>query len=466
MKEVLLSSGERVTIDTSYAIVQRENGQLWMTLGSPTEPKGILVKENDEWTQYTTENSNLPSCFLQELTLDGKGGLWIGGKNGLVYVDSQNKWTTYTEKEGLLPYSVDALATDDNGGLWIGYYPDLVENQGGTIVYKGGYQYLHPDGSIDTYEGFDETNFNSNWVRSISIDSDGGVWIVRSGTAPGFTQGEIDYIKNGTRTVYQSKDLYPGITEDDDIRLLLTDKNNQAVFYLATLKSGVIKSKGIGNIIEKYNDKTVFDSNQWNNVYLMDWWQENLMIGTNGGAAVQMNRANVKDIQEHWAKNEIEKIIALGYIEESQGNFRPDASITRGEFIALMVRVLGLDTHTNKTEFKDVSLDDGFAPSIAAAVEEGLIKGYGDGTFKPESFITREEIALILSKVLDLQLSEEETLKTLRDFEDNISPWAKTNVAKVIKSGLLKGFPDGSFKGNNEVTRAQVTTILLRLLSN
>jgi len=466
MSEIILSSGETVEVDTSYAIVQRENGQLWMTLGSPTEPKGILVKEEDEWTQYTTENSNLPSCFLQELELDGKGGLWIGGKNGLVYVDSENKWTTYTEKEGLLPYSVDALATDDAGGLWIGYYPDLVENEEGTMTYNGGYQYRHPDGTIDTYEGFDQTNFNINWVRSISIDSEGGVWIVRSGTAPGFTHGEIDYIKDGSRTVYQSEDLYPEITEADDIRFLLADKKNKEVFYLATLKSGVLKSKGIGNIIEKYNSNTVFDSNQWNNVYLMDWSKNNLMVGTNGGAAVQISRADVKDIEKHWAENEIQKMMALGFIEENQGKFRPEDAITRGEFIALMARVLGLETNTKKTEFRDVSSADWFAPYIATAVQEGYIKGYGDGTFKPEKAITREEIAFVLSNIIDLQLSEVQALDILKSFEDNISTWAKASVAKVVQSGLLKGFPDGSFKGDKKITRAESAVILLRLLSN
>jgi hypothetical protein len=466
IKEVTLLSGEKVSVDTSYAIVQRENGELWMTLGSPTEPKGILVKDGNEWSQYTTDNSLLPSCFVQELELDGKGGLWIGAKNGAVYIDSEDNWTLYTEAEGLLPYSVDALEPDGEGGVWLGYYPDIVKNNDGTSSYIGGYQHLHSDGSIDTYEGFDETNFNLNWVRSISMDSDGGVWIVRSGNAPGFGHGEIDYIKNDEITVYKAEDLYPDISEDDDIRLLVTDKKDKDVFYIGTLRSGVVKSEGIGNITEKYNGSTVFNTNQWNNAYFIDWSEDNLMIGTNGGGAVQANRSTFQDVKSHWSENEVEKMITLGYIKGSNGQFRPDDSITRGEFVALMVRVLGLETNPDETDFNDVSSDDWFAPYISSAVSQGIIKGYDDGTFKPQNPITREEISSLLSSIIDLKLSEEEVEEILSEFKDQVSPWARPYVAKTVKSGLLKGFPDNSFKGSSEATRAQSAVMLLRFLSN
>jgi hypothetical protein len=466
IKEVTLSTGETVEVDTSYAIVQRENGQLWITLGSPTEPKGILVKEGNNWSQYTTDNSDLPSCFVQELELDGNGGLWIGSKNGVVYVDSVENWTLYTEKEGLLPYSVDALEPDGQGGVWIGYYPNLVENNDGTTSYIGGYQHMHSDGSIDTYQGFDKSNFNINWVRSISMDSEGGVWIVRSGNAPGFGHGEIDYIKNDERTVYKTEDLYPDIKEDDDIRLLLTDKNNKDVFYIATLRSGVIKSEGVGNISEKYNGSTVFTSNQWNNAYFIDWSDDNLMIGTNGGAAVQANRSTFDDIKSHWAENEVEKMTTLGYLKGSDGNFRPDESITRAEFVTLMVRILGLKTDKSETGFTDVSSDDWFAPYISSAVSQKIVKGYDDGSFKPNNPITREEISSLLSTVLDLELSEKDTEKLLEKFNDKVSPWAETYVAKSVEAGLLNGFPDGTFKGSTNATRAQSAVMLLRFLSN
>lgn len=298
------------------------------------------------------------------------------------------------------------------------------------------------------------------------MDSDGGVWIVRSGNAPGFGHGEIDYIKNDEITVYKAEDLYPDISEDDDIRLLVTDKKDKDVFYIGTLRSGVVKSEGIGNITEKYNGSTVFNTNQWNNAYFIDWSEDNLMIGTNGGGAVQANRSTFQDVKSHWSENEVEKMITLGYIKGSNGQFRPDDSITRGEFVALMVRVLGLETNPDETDFNDVSSDDWFAPYISSAVSQGIIKGYDDGTFKPQNPITREEISSLLSSIIDLKLSEEEVEEILSEFKDQVSPWARPYVAKTVKSGLLKGFPDNSFKGSSEATRAQSAVMLLRFLSN
>lgn len=298
------------------------------------------------------------------------------------------------------------------------------------------------------------------------MDSDGGVWIVRSGNAPGFSHGEIDYIKNDERTVYKAEDLFPDISEYDDIRLLITDKQDKDVFYIATLRSGVLKSEGIGNIREKYNGSTVFTSNQWNNAYFIGWSYNNLMIGTNGGAAVEANRSTFDDVKSHWAENEVEKMATLGYLKGSQGNFRPDDSITRAEFVTLMVRLLGLETHGSETGFSDVYSGDWFAPYISSAVSEGIIKGYDDGTFKPENPITREEISSLLSSILDIQLSEEEVEEILVDFKDEVSPWAKPYVAQTVKSGLLKGFPDNSFKGITNATRAQSAVMLLRFLSN
>ena len=72
----------------------------------------------------------------------------------------------------------------------------------------------------------------------------------------------------------------------------------------------------------------------------------------------------------------------------------------------------------------------------------------------------------VLSSIIDLKLSEEEVEEILSEFKDQVSPWARPYVAKTVKSGLLKGFSDNSFKGSSEATRAQSAVVLLRFLSN
>ena len=464
IKEITTQNAGTVKVDTCYAIAQRENGELWITLGGALTPQGILVKAGETWKLLNTENSLLPACFVQELELDGKDGLWIGTQNGTAYVDKDDKWTVYTHNEGLLPYSVDAIEPDGKGGAWIGYYPG-VEGDEENPIYIGGYQHIAADGTITTYEGFDKTNFNLNWVRSISMDDKGGVWVVRSGNAPGFGKGEIDYILNGKRTVYTAKELYPSITEEDDIRLVLADKENEGTLYIATLASGVIKTEGIGKVTERIDTSNQFPSKQWNNVYFIDWDNDNLFVGTNGGAAVYSDAKTFGDVKSHWAKREIREMATMNYINGSNEKFRPEDDITRAEFVSIMVRILGFDvTETGEAPFSDVKPTDWFAQDIALAAKKGLIKGYENDIFKPNSPITRQEIGAILGTILDEKLTDDQIKSILSNYDDNVQKWARPSVAAAIKAEIIQGFPNNIFGGQLNATRAEATVMLLRFL--
>lgn len=464
IKEIKTENAGTVKVDTCYAIAERENGELWITLGGAVTPQGILVRRNGEWNLLNTDNSLLPANFVQELELDGQGGLWIGTQNGAVYVDKNDKWTVYTEAEGLLPYSVDAMEPDGKGGVWIGYYPGT-EGDEENPVYIGGYQYIGKDGSITTYEGFDKTNFNVNWVRSISIDSKGGVWVVRSGNAPGFGHGEIDYIIDGKRKVYTSKELYPSITEEDDIRFVLVDKESEGTIYIGTTASGVLKSDGIGNIIEKIDGSNQFPTKQWNNVYFMDLNNGNLFIGTNGGGAVYSQKKTFEDIESHWAKREIEEMATMGYINGSYGKYRPEDNITRAEFVSILIRILGVDnSQFGNIPFNDIKLTDWFMEDIVLARKMGLVEGYGDGSFKPDSPIKRQEIGAILGNILDEKLTDEQAEDILSTFQDKVTEWAKLAVASTVKAKIINGFPNDTFGGELNTTRAEAAVMLLRFL--
>lgn len=464
IKEIETENAGLVKVDTTYAIVQRENGELWMTLGSPINPQGILVKADGIWKLLNTDNSLLPGLFAQELELDGNGGLWIGTQSGAVHVDKDDNWTIYTSNQGLLPYSVDAIEPDGQGGVWIGYYP-ATEGDDENPIYKGGYQHLSADGKITTYEGFNDSNFNLNWVRSISLDSKGGVWVVRSGNAPGLGQGEMDYIIDGERTVYQAKDLYPSISDGDDIRLVMIDREDEDAMYIATLTSGLLKAEAVGNVTEIFDATTQFPTRQWNNVYFMDIAEEGLLIGTNGGAAVYAQAKTFKDISTHWAKNDIEMMATMGYIKGSDGQYHPDNNITRAEFVVMMVRILGLSSRDGTIlPFTDIRQTDWFAGELAAAVGNGLIEGYSDSTFRPNAYINRNEIGNIIGNLLDSNLTSLQATEALKEFTDDIPQWARDKVAATVNAGIVKGFPDKTFGGSHNATRGQAATILLRFL--
>jgi hypothetical protein len=466
INSVNTAGGEMVKVDTSYAIVQRDNGQLWIANGGPTEPRGILVLQDDQWTSLTKESTGLPACFVQELEDDGKGGIWIGTQNGLAHVDSQDNWKIYTQEEGLLPYSVDALEPDGKGGVWIGYYPDTAGTDENP-EYLGGYQHLSSEGELTTYEGFDSSNFNINWVRRISMDVDGGVWITRSGNAPGFSKGEADYIKDGERTVYTAMDLYPGLREDSDIRMIIADENGSGVIYIATKGQGVVRADLEKGQFESYSSDSVFPSRQWDDVYFVDCEDDVLMVGSNGGAALRLEHEEFQDSSSHWAREHISKMSAMGYVKGDGDAFRPNDSITRAEFVTLVTRIIGADIRDGMDNpFTDIGDQSWYRDNVLAAADLGIVGGYPDGSFRPDGQITRAEIAAILGKLYQEEIPKEDIDSILSGYSDSIPRWAWESVAKVTDHEIIKGFPDGSFGGARPATRAEAAVMLYRYLKD
>ncbi len=461
-KEIITEKGEAVKVDTSYAIVQRENGELWMAIGGPETPKGILVKKDNMWNLINTTNSKLPSDFVQEIEHDGNGGLWIGTGLGAVHVDKDENWTVYDKTTGLLLDSIDAIELDRKGGVWLGFFVEA-NGEGTDMVCKGAYQHIDSDGKITTYTNFENKSYGGNWVRSISMDDKGGVWVTRSGNYTGQGHGEVDYVLDGVRTVYTAEQLYPGISTDDDIRFVHVSKDGK--LYISTKLSGVLVCDKIGEVSEKINSTTVFPNKKWDNIYYLKEVDGKTVVGSNGGLAVLKEAKTFNDIRSHWAKGDLEKMSAFGYINGNNNEFRPNDNITRAEFISLAARVFDLKT-TNNSElvFKDVKSSDWFFKDILLAVENGVVKGYEDGSFNPNGYITREEISSIIATQINQKLTADEIKDLLSSYSDNVSLWAQSSVALTTKAEIIKGLPNNVFGGKEKATRAQAAVMLLRFL--
>lgn len=201
-------------------------------------------------------------------------------------------------------------------------------------------------------------------------------------------------------------------------------------------------------------------------------WTDCIVVGTGDYEEplmkdVRTGESDFKDIENHWAKNEIMRMVSKGYANGNDGMFRPDDNITRAEFVSMAARVLGLDTsRTFNVTFKDVKSSDWFYGSVYAAAKNGMIKGYEDGSFKPNSPISRQEISYIMGNLLKESASEEEAEKILSQFSDEISDWAKVKVASVVKAEIIKGLPGNLFGGSQNATRAQAAVMFLRYLEN
>lgn len=169
--------------------------------------------------------------------------------------------------------------------------------------------------------------------------------------------------------------------------------------------------------------------------------------------------ADLTDTQGHWAEAEIEGLVDEGIVKGYQdGSFRPDAPITRAEFVTLLNRAAGAEPAGETASFADVTPRDWFANDVALAAATRTVNGFQDGTFRPQQPITRQEAAVLLARVLDL------TSEAGPTFADSaaIPAWAAPGVAAVASAGFMKGYPDATFGGEKPITRAEAATLLQR----
>jgi len=182
-----------------------------------------------------------------------------------------------------------------------------------------------------------------------------------------------------------------------------------------------------------------------------------LGIFSPGFASEVQSPLELKDISDHWAKDTITKWLNEGFITGySDGTFRPDNSITRAEFMALVNRAFGFSEKA-AIRFSDVSANDWFHDEIAKAVKAGYISGYQDGTVKPNQAISRQEAAIALCKALNLELQN--NVNQFTD-KDSIPSWSRPYIGALAAKGYMGGYPDGSFRPERQITRAETVTML------
>ncbi|MDK8180189.1 polysaccharide lyase family 8 super-sandwich domain-containing protein [Paenibacillus sp. UMB4589-SE434] len=176
-------------------------------------------------------------------------------------------------------------------------------------------------------------------------------------------------------------------------------------------------------------------------------------------------KVDLSDITDHWAKAAIEKSVELGFVKGYEnGTFRPNGTITRGEISTMLARALKLEQVHTAFGFVDESQTPVWAqPFIQALAKAGYISGYEDGTFRANKEMTRSELVVMIVRARGLEVHPNVTLTF--DDADQIPVWAKPYVAAAAKAGLIKGNGDGKFNPNVSTTRAEAVTLILRMLN-
>ena len=148
----------------------------------------------------------------------------------------------------------------------------------------------------------------------------------------------------------------------------------------------------------------------------------------------------------------------MGYPD---GTVQPEGEITRAEACTIFFRLLtdsSRDYYFARTnDYSDVNRGDWFNNAISTLSNAGIVTGYNDGTFRPNQPITRGEMAKIIANFANLN-------KGTKSFTDLSGHWSKTYVELAAGNGWIAGYPDGSFRPDQKITRAETVTMINRVL--
>ncbi len=268
----------------------------------------------------------------------------------------------------------------------------------------------------------------------------------------------------GKRPVYDFKASYKNGSKNKNVTnfgsgmvyasIPYTPANGEAVGYL----HGVyVNSKGKispvpGSTYDTNSKSLLFSTNHFS-VY---------------GVGYTAPSAKYTDIGTNWAKDSIDYVVGRGLLSgTTKTTFSPDSAMTREVLVMALGKLAGVDTKAYTTNsFTDVKAGSSYRPYIEWAYTKGIIQGISDGKFAPDRAITREEIAVIMvnyAKVMDYKLSVNRSAIAFEDASSIGSNYAET-VKSMQQAGILMGETNNKFNPKANVTRAEVSAMIHRLV--
>lgn len=281
---------------------------------------------------------------------------------------------------------------------------------------------------------------------------------------------DLKYFKDGEQA-------YPDEVNDIKIKLIINMKKEES-------QDGQwydFRKMGVFQLVDKmYYEYLGGELDLGGQCFTIDIKPENQIL------FVGENNQSFKDIQGHWAQKYIEVLAARQIVQGiSEEEFLPDETISRAEFVTMLVKEIDRGESQVYAEyrgyFKDVPEEEWYSLYIERAKEIGLISGTKADRFKPENMLTREEAITILMRVYEMTkkekgltlgnwsnisfLSDERVAQKQTAAVDiqEISEWAKLEILKGLEAGIIRGYPDGTIKPQQTLTRAEASVLLVIL---
>lgn len=170
----------------------------------------------------------------------------------------------------------------------------------------------------------------------------------------------------------------------------------------------------------------------------------------------------------HWAHTYITDLTDRGILRgKDPTHFAPEDTITRAELISMLARTCGVDANsTGKTKFKDIQGDEWYAAAVVWAHSQNIARGDSSGYFYPDIPVTREDLAVMLTRYLEsggYTITGTQVANTFYD-RGTISAYARDSVDSLQRAGILSGKRDDYFAPKDNATRAETAKVLYKLL--
>ncbi len=432
--------------------------------------RGIKVHAWLNPYRITTSGTDLNS--LSENNPARKHPDWTLSHSGRLYFNPelpQVKQLIYdTVKEIVVNYNVDGIHFDD-------------------YFYPAGYPLPHGENRDGNIANSRRNHINEmilgvkNTIKSIkpSVEfgvSPSGIWKNKDSDPSGSdTRGKESYYSDYADTVGWIKNNYVDYVVPQlywNIGFKVADYSKLVSWWSNQIKDSNVKlyiGQGIyKDEVAREIDKQLELNNKYSEIRGSVFFSTSDIIKNRVGCRDKIrntytSKNRINDINGHWAKDDIEKFIKLGYAKGYEDNtFRPENQITRAEFITLVNKVFNLTEKANP-KFEDIRSKDWYYEDLRIAVKYGYINGYEDNTFRPNNPITRQEAMKIITTLKNNKDVNLDKIYQYSDFKD-IDCWAKEYVEGAIEAGYIRGDENKLIKPKGNITRAESITMLNRLI--
>lgn len=167
-----------------------------------------------------------------------------------------------------------------------------------------------------------------------------------------------------------------------------------------------------------------------------------------------------------WAEEAIYSLYEKGVINGvSETEFNPMGNVTREQFVVMLMRAVRMRESSEVPEFADVEEGKYYSGYLQAAKEEGIINGIDENNFGIGAFVKRQDIAVIINNTLTYLGGKLKEVKNV-EFSDTVDEYAEAAVSCLANAGIINGFEDNTFRGQETCTRAQAAKLIYETINN